>query len=211
MSIVALKRKTWSQKNLSGHTAGFSLNGSSRNIGFREYQMSRTGTPFNGAHPVGHGGHCGAYYNTDEVMNVRNKPCDTMIKPSTVSFRGMLETKYKWIHGGQYPNYWVKDSAPLNATQGLYISDKAADNMCVSDTNKQDLYIGNDAKKGPTLCKRTTAGFTFNQLVSNAPYTKTLKQPLSSSQRQLYMMRNCMPIITANKYENYPKNPPNYC
>lgn len=204
MSIVTMKRKTWSQKNLSGHGAGFSLNGSLRNIGFRDYQMSKSGTPFKGTHPMGHGGHCGAYYNTDEVMNVCNKPCDTMIKPSTVSFKGMIETKYKWIHGGQYPNYWVKDSTPLN----MYISDKVVNNMCVTDTNKPNVYENNIKT---LLCKRTTAGFTFNQMVSNAPYTKTLKQPLSSSQRQLYMMRNCVPIITTNKYENYPKNLPKYC
>jgi hypothetical protein len=209
MSIVTLKRKTLSQKNLSGHGVGFSLNGSSRNIGFRDYQMSKSGTPFKGAYPVGSGGCCGAYYNSSPVMNVCNKPCDTMIKPSTVSTKGMLETKYKWIHGGQYPNYWVKDSQPLNTTQGVYISDKAADNMCVTDTNKPNVYVGNDAKKGPTLCKRTTAGFTFNQLVANAPYTKTLKQPLSSSQYQIYMMRNC--VATINKYGNYPNNPPKYC
>jgi hypothetical protein len=211
MSIVAMKRKTWSQKNLSGHGAGFSLNGSSRNIGFRDYQMSSHGTPFKGAYPVGHGGQCGNYYNSSPSLNVCNKPCDTMIKPSTVSTKGMLETKYKWIHGGQYPNYWVKDSEPLNATQAQYINDKITDNMCVTDTNKPSVYVGNDAKKGPTLCQRTTAGFTFNQLVSNAPYTKTLKQPMPSSQYQLYMMRNCVPILTATKYENYPNNPPKYC
>ena len=204
-----MKRKTWSQKNLSGHGAGFSLNGSSRNIGFRDYQMSKSGTPFKGAYPVGHGG--GAYFAADVLMNVCDRPCDTIIKPSTVSTRGMLETKYKWIHGGQYPNYWVKDSEPLNSAQGVYISDKITDNMCVTDTNKPNVYEGNVAKKGPTLCKRTTAGFTFNQMVSNAPYTKTLKQPMPSSQYQLFRMRNCVPVLTATKYENYPNNPPKYC
>lgn len=207
MSIVTMKRKTWSQKNLSGHGAGFSLNGSSRNIGFRDYQMSRTGTPFKGVFPVGHGG--GAYFSSDAVLNVRDRTCDTMIKPSTVSTKGMLETKYKWIHGGQYPNYWVKDSQPLNSTQAQYITNKSVDNMCVTDTNKPNIYENNIANRGPTLCKRTTAGFTFNQLVTNAPYTKTLKQPMRSSQYQLYRMRNCVPI--ENKYENYPNNPPKYC
>jgi hypothetical protein len=207
MSIVALKRKTWSQKNLSGHSTGFSLNGSSRNIGFRDYQMSKSGTPFKGSYPVGHGG--GAYFSSDAVLNVRDQPCDTMIKPSTVSSGGMLQTKYKWIHGGQYPNYWVKDSQPLNATQGQYITNKITDNMCVTDTNKPNVYEGNIANRGPTLCKRTTAGFTFNQLVANAPYTKTLKQPMQSSQYQLFRMRNCIPVL--NKYENYPKNPLIYC
>ena len=93
MSIVALKRKTWSQKNLSGHGLGFSLNGSSRNIGFSDYQMSKSGTSFKGAFPVGHGGHCGTYYNSNVLLNVRDTPCDKLIKPSTVATKGMLKTK----------------------------------------------------------------------------------------------------------------------
>ena len=38
---------------------------------------------------------------------------------------------------------------------------------------------------------RSTAGFKFNDMARNAPYTKTLYQPVSYGQYNLYLTRGC--------------------
>ena len=209
MSIVTLQRKFYSQKNLSGHESGFSLNGTHRNIGFRDYKMSANRRPYKGTEPKGHGGNCGKY--DTPTLNCRPNIPQTIVKQSTVSSFSQVRGQHKWIHGGQYPNYWVKpdNNRTLNTGQGLYIDAKHSDNICVIDTNKQSIYENNIVETGPTLCKRTTAGFTFNQMVANAPYTKTIRQPMTSAQYQASIMRNC--LSSPNKYADYPGNRPQYC
>jgi hypothetical protein len=41
------------------------------------------------------------------------------------------------------------------------------------------------------LCKTTTARFKFNDMASNAPYTKNLYQPRTAGQRTLQVQRRC--------------------
>jgi len=119
------------------------------------------------------------------------------IKPSVLSNYGMLDKKYKWAWYGQYPNYWVQPNYTGNQTdtksQWLYIQNKAAANTCNLKVNNVGTYETNFKQSGPTLCTpgRSTAQFKYNDMVRNAPYTKTLYQPVSYAQYNLYLTRGC--------------------
>jgi hypothetical protein len=127
------------------------------------------------------------------------------IKPSTLSTYGMLRQKYRWAYTGQYPNYWVQPNytgdQTDSASQGLYIQNKAAANTCNLKVNNDGTYEGHDVKSGPTLCTpgRSTAQFTYNDMARNAPYTKTLGQPVSYGQYNLYLTRGCNNPLGAQK------------
>jgi hypothetical protein len=119
------------------------------------------------------------------------------IKPSTLSTYGMLRKKYRWAYTGQYPNYWVQPNYTGNQTdtssQGLYIQNKASANTCNLKVNNVGTYEGHNVTCGPTLCTpgRSTAGFKYNDMARNAPYTKILGQPVSYGQYNLYLTRGC--------------------
>jgi hypothetical protein len=181
---------------------GFSLNGGHRNVGYvgKTYQMSKMGTPFRGTFPCWtSGGQGGTYklslpvFNVNEVIVLGDQY--KYIKPSVLSTKGMLQKRYKWIHNGQYPNYWVQPNYTGNqtdsASQGLYIHDISAANDCVNDVNNSEKYIGHIVNCGPTDCKTTPALYKYTTMSANAPYTKILKQPLTSSQQTLRIQRPC--------------------
>ena len=137
----------------------------------------------------------------EPVLNSR--VVDTMgtqylyIKPSVLSTHGMLDKKYRWAYYGKYPNYWVQPIYTGNqtdsASQWLYIQNKAAANTCNLKVNNVGTYEGHVVPCGPTLCTqgRSTAGFKYNDMARNAPYTKTLNQPVSYAQYNLYLTRGC--------------------
>ena len=145
----------------------------------------------------------------DPVLNSRI--VDTMgtqylyVKPSTLSTYGMLDKKYRWAWYGQYPNYWVQPNYTGNqtdtASQWLYIQNKAAANTCSLKVNNVGSYEGNIKQTGPTLCTpgRSTARFKYNDMARNAPYTKTLYQPVSYAQYNLNLTRGCNNPIGAQK------------
>ena len=203
--------------------SGFSINGGHRNVGYigKTYGMSKSGTPYRGTHPIGFGGTYGKYPSatlvgeySGAVPNAGSKQSavqpvlnssevNTMgtqyiyIKPSVLSTKGMLEKRYRWIHNGQYPNYWVQPNYTGNqtdsASQGLYVQNLAAANTCNHKVNNVGTYEGYKVGCGPTLCTpgRSTAMFKFNDMVRNAPYTKTLYQPVSYGQYNLNLTRGC--------------------
>jgi hypothetical protein len=119
------------------------------------------------------------------------------IKPSVLSTYGMLRQKYRWAYTGKYPNFWVQPNYTGNqtdsASQGLYIQNLASANTCNIKVNNVGTYEGHIVKSGPTLCTpgRSTAQFKYNDMVRNAPYTKTLGQPVSYGQYNLYITRGC--------------------
>ena len=119
------------------------------------------------------------------------------IKPSVLSTHGMLDKKYRWAYYGQYPNYWVQPNYTGNqtdtASQMLYIQNKASANTCNLKVNNVGTYEGYYVKSGPTLCTpgRSTAKFKYNDMARNGPYTKTLSQPVSYGQYNLYLARGC--------------------
>ena len=192
---------------------GFSLNGGTRNVGYigKSSAFSKSGTPFYGQFPKGSGGCCGTYSSPQPVMNspivrgITQGQQAAFIKPSVLSTKGMLEKKYKWIHNGQYPNYWVQpqsanDNMSDNGSQWLYVQTKAAANDCVTDTNKPQIYLGHRIRGGPTACYTTPARFrSFSTITSNNGYTKTLYQPFTSSQQTLRIQRKCSNPIGRQK------------
>jgi hypothetical protein len=189
---------------------GFSINGGHRNVGYigKDSKFSRNGTPFRGKYPYGSGGTFGKYAQPEPVYNVNRVIVlgdqYLYVKPSVLSTYGLLQKKYRWAHNGQYPNYWVQ---PLvggtwqsdSATQGVYLHNKTAANtryINVNDTDKYKNYIVNH---GPTLCYTSTAKFKFSNMVSNAPYTKELSQPIQSSEYTTYIQRRCVNPLPRQK------------
>jgi hypothetical protein len=183
--------------------------------------MSKSGTPYRGTQPIGFGGTYGKYPSatlvgqySGAVPNAGSKQAavqpvlnssevNTMgtqyiyVKPSVLSTKGMLEKRFRWAYNGQYPNYWVQPVYTGNQTdtssQGLYVQNLAAANNCNLNVNNVGTYEGYRVSCGPTLCTpgRSTARFKFNDMARNAPYTKTLYQPVSYGQYNLYLTRGC--------------------
>jgi hypothetical protein len=181
--------------------AGFSINGGHRNVGYigKTYKMSKSGTPYRGVHAVGWGGTFGKYPTVEPLLNARE--VDTLgtqylyIKPSVLSTKGMLETRFRWINNGQYPNYWVQPIYTGNqsdtASQGLYVQNLSAANTCSLKVNNTQDYVAYIKKYGPTLCSTSTARFKYNDMARNAPYTKTLNQPTTYVQYNQYLTKGC--------------------
>jgi hypothetical protein len=189
---------------INANNNGFSLNGGIRPNSFigKTYAVSVNGTSFKGIYPVGHGGTNGRYPKSQPVMNSPLVLGQTQgqqfmyIKPSVLSTKGMLERQYKWINNGQYPNYWVQPVYPNcslsdNASQGVYLDQKAAANMCFNDINRPQVYAGYIRKGGSTGCNGTTAKYTFDTMSANAQYTKFLYLPRDYSQYNLQIQRKC--------------------
>jgi hypothetical protein len=109
----------------------------------------------------------------------------------------MLEKKYKWVHNGQYPNYWVQPVNTGNLTdsssQGVYIHEKTVANMCVNDVNNPEKYEGYKKCVDSTICGNSNSIIrsTYDNVASNGQYTKQLYQPNPSSQHTLQIQRKC--------------------
>lgn len=196
---------------------GFSLNGSHRNVGYigKESKFSKNGTPFRGKYPLGSGGNNNRYntsepvYNVNQVFVLGNQW--QFIKPSVLSTKGMLEKKYRWVHTGQYPNYWVQPNYAGTTqsdtkSQGTYLHDLTTSNITVTDINSSDKYIGYIKRGGPTLCQQTTTKFTYNDMARNGPYTKELKQSETASQHTLRIQRRCTDPFVFQKPFPYATN-----
>ena len=187
----------------------------------RDMKMSKSGTPYRGTQPIGFGGTFGKYPSASIVGEysgaiqptgsktalvqplLNSRIVDTMgtqymyIKPSVLSTHGMLDKKYRWAYYGKYPNNWVQPNYTGNqtdtASQGLYIQNLASTNTCNLKVNDKEQYETAIIKCGPTLCKpgRSTAGFKYNDMARNGPYTKTLYEPVSYTQYNLRLTRKC--------------------
>lgn len=184
---------------------GFSLNGSHRNVGYvgKSMHMSKNGTPFRGLYPLGNGGSGGTYitplptFNVNEVYVLGEQ--NAYIKPTVLTNYGMLSKKYRWIKTGKYPNYWVQPvfsggngtTQSDTASQGMYIHNLIADNMCVEDINNSAKYEDHIKHCGPTLCQTSTSRFKYNDMARNGPYVKIIGQPLDQSQQIMRIQRKC--------------------
>jgi hypothetical protein len=184
---------------------GFSINGGTRNTGYigKSSSFSKNFTPFKGENAKGNGGHFGTYYNRDHIYPFREVyTAGTQffyIKPSVLSTYGMLAKKYRWIYNGVYPNNIVSptgvgnNNLSENTSQGVYIQNLSSAVDCVNDVNNPDKYINYYKKTGPYGCNTQNGGrYSFNQITSNAPYTKTIKNPLTASQYILKIQRKCV-------------------
>jgi hypothetical protein len=174
--------------------------------------MSKNGTPYSGVFAIGNGGTCGRYPISQPVFNCPNVKVETRgtqfryIKPSVISTKGMLEKKYMWINNGQYPNYWVQpvycnNNLSDNASQQVYINNKAVQNITVNNTNAYWKYVGKD-NNNPLYCQNNYTGSNYNSFniqSSNGKYTKTLTIPQEASQYILQIQRKCANPIGKQK------------
>lgn len=106
MSIATLKKKTQTQyRNMSVGQPSFSLNGTHRSQGYiGQTSLSRSlpRTLSNGNTIRGHGGCCGTYPIYPAILSAVNSTEDNkVVKTSTLSNKGMLDTKYRWIRRPQ--------------------------------------------------------------------------------------------------------------
>lgn len=196
---------------------GFSLVGSRRSISVgKDMKMSQQGTPFRGVYPKGYGKCTVRSLSARPLMNVGEGSLTVMgnqaefIKPHNLSNRGMLHTRFKWAYNGQYPNYWVQPVYTGNqtdsASQGVYIHSKSAANDTVVDVNDSGKYEDYRVEHGPFGCNATSARYTYNTASSNAPYTKGLREPQTSSQRTLRIQQPCMAQTAAQRPFPYRTN-----
>jgi len=193
--------------------AGFSLNGVYRNVGpvGETMAVSQSFTPFRGIYPKGWGGTKGRYPQGPDnvVLNIspvssKVSTATSWVKPSVLSTKGMLARRFRWINSGQYPNNWVQPVYTGNqtdsASQGLYVENKAAANDCWYDVNSPELYVDYIKACGSSGCQSTPArGYTMSIQQANAPYTKTLHQPKSSSEYTLRVQRQCQNPVGLQK------------
>ena len=125
------------------------------------------------------------------------------VKPSVLSTYGMLAKKYRWAFNGKYPNYWVQPNYTGNqtdtASQGLYVQNLASANTINLNVNNVGTYEGYIQRQGPTLCSTSTAKFKYNDMARNGRYTKTLYQPVTYGQYNLYITRGCNNPVGAQK------------
>lgn len=184
---------------------GFSINGGRRITSYvgREMKMSKSGTPFYGIYAKGYGGTHGRYPPSEPLLNFPEVKGQTSgkqylyIKPSVLSTKGMLETRFRWINNGQYPNNWVQPVYPNgtqsdNASQWLYVQKKAAANICVNDTNTPEIYVDHIRRGGATGCNTTPAFYRgYDAIAGKGLYSKTLTIPQDASQYTLQVQRPC--------------------
>jgi hypothetical protein len=115
MSIAVLKKKTQTlYNNMSVGQKQFSINGTTRNQGYiGQTSLSRPviHTPHKNNVPRGHGGCCGTFVNNNiKASETFSLEDNAVVKKSTMSNRGLLATKYRWINR-PYPNAVVKAEA----------------------------------------------------------------------------------------------------
>ena len=120
MSLAAFKAKSLTMYGKTHSTKdGFSLNGPLRQPPLGEnLGRSVTRTPFRGPAPMGHGmgsrcrvggwraRTCGSSYPIIIHRSCLGTP-QTLVKRSTMNEKGLIETKYKGILHGTYPNTHV--------------------------------------------------------------------------------------------------------
>jgi hypothetical protein len=232
MSIATLKKKSAvvNSKNHSNRdaslywvggvgsgtygTAGFSINGPRRNVGYigQTTGFSKAVTPFKGALPVGHGGGGGKYSNSNIVFNVSASSVETKgnqslyNKSSVISTYGMLRSKYRWAYSGTYPNYWVQPDANNSdhTSQGAYVLNKSSANAaCVVDTNDSLKYVDNT---NHGVCNKLGNKSVSRRLNCENNYTKSLRQPVDSSIYTLRVQQKCANPTDAQKPFPYAVN-----
>lgn len=205
-----------------GHS-GFSLNGGTRNYGYvgKTYGFSTNSTPFKGIHAKGNGGRLGTYATPipqSSVMSVITRGTQMQyIKPSVLSTRGMLSTKYRWI-GRPYPNSTVQPMSAntalsLNTSQGLYIDNLSSRANINNDINQYNKYDVLNTGYPEILKSHLCSIFSVNKR-SYSINVKNIRNAESSSENLHRKKQPCTNIEvypnsvngSALRYINFPKS-----
>jgi hypothetical protein len=197
MSIATFKKKSRvlystgvNFNTLSVPTLGFSLNGISRvigSVGPTNLAKSVTRTPFRGNDPVGYGGGSTCRVSgwrarknkctssSNYLIQIHNSGSgytpQTLVKPSVMNTKGMIESKYTGLLHGTYPNVIVQPGVgnPLHTSQGMHLS----------TLNRKSLSCPNGIIKTDTSKSIIESGGYVSGLpnTKTCNYTKTLHIP----------------------------------
>jgi len=218
MSIVVMRRKVRENHPrvapISGHLvgsdgktgvndsnrAGFSINGGHRNLrGIGNVRMVGSGGWSGGGRGAGRfgNGNSSWYFSANDA---------SVIKRSSRGNASMINMKYRWIKGAQYPRSWFKDipSGTLEVrSQSDYIK-KLASKVVRCGTTKTVPCVKSECKTfvGTGALKR--------KRVAWKPITKTLPYNVVSQSEYVEKgglkngRRNCLSLDEPNKYSHFP-------
>jgi hypothetical protein len=223
MSIAVMRRKVRENHPriapISGHLtggdgkpgvndsnrAGFSINGGHRNLrGIGQVRMVGSGGWSGGGRGVGRfaSGNSSWYFSVNDP---------SVIKRSSRGNAAMIDMKYRWIKGAQYPRVWHKDiaSATLEVrSQSEYIKKRAATVVrcgtvkesaappypCV--TKVCDYFVGTGALKKKRVAWKPVTKTVTERVVSQSQYIE--KGGLKNGRQ------NCLSLKEPNKYSHFP-------
>ena len=222
MSIAVMRRKVRENHPrvapISGHLpggdgktgvnesnrAGFSINGGHRNLrGIGNVRMVGSGGWSGGGRGAGRfaSGNSSWYFSANDA---------TVIKRSSRGNAAMIDMKYRWIKGAQYPRSWHKDipSATLEVrSQSEYIKKRAAKVVqcgTVKVTAQADPCV-------VKVCKHFVGtGVLKRKRVNWLPVTKTVTDRVVSQSEYVEKgglkmgRRNCLSLKEPNKYTHFP-------
>ena len=222
MSIVVMRRKVRENHPrvapISGHLpggdgktgvnaanrAGFSINGGHRNLrGIGQVRMVGSGGWSGGGRGAGRFAHGNSswYFSANDP---------DVIKRSSRGNSAMLDMKYRWIKGGQYPHAWHKDipSATLEVrSQSEYIKKRVAKvvacgtvkvsavaNPCVDKVC--EFFVGTGALKRKRVRWKPVTKTVTERVVSQSQYIE--------KGGVLMGRRNCLSLPEPNKFTHFP-------
>jgi hypothetical protein len=222
MSIAVMRRKVRENHPrvapISGHLpggdgqtgvnesnrAGFSINGGHRNLrGIGNVRMVGSGGWSGGGRGAGRAGtgNSSWYFSANDA---------SVVKRSSRGNAAMINMKYRWIKGAQYPRSWYKDipSATLEVrSQSEYIKKRVAKvmrcatvkvttqaNPCIVKVCKH--FVGTGALKKKRVAWKPVTKTVTERVVSQSEYVE--KGGLKSGRR------NCLSLPEPNKYTHFP-------
>ena len=224
MSIAVMRRKVRENHPrvapISGHlpggdgktgvndsnVAGFSINGGHRNLrGIGQVRMVGSGGWSGGGRGAGRfgNGNSSWYFSVNDPK---------VIKRSSRGNSAMIDMKYRWIKGSQYPRSWHKDipSATLDVrSQSDYIKKRAGE-VVRCGTWKVSAPAGSCPPGGEVCRFFVGTGALKRKRVAWKPVTKTVTERVVSQsdyvEKGLLKMgrRNCLGLPEPNKYTHFP-------
>jgi hypothetical protein len=201
MSIVTLKRKSFAKyNNMSvGSPDGFSLNGTRRNQGYiGQSNVSRflSRTLMKGNTPKGSGGCCGTYYQPGIVTSaVTSLEDETVVKKSSLTNKGHIDTHYRWIRRGTpYTSVKPDTNLNLNNSQNVYIQHKKKDTINTScdvvSTEPKSKSAGCDTLSGdqrPRISRLNRHCFNITKPEQSTVEGTTLPYRLAATTQETYI------------------------
>jgi len=180
MSIATLKKKTEAKyKNSSVGQRQFSINGTLRNQGYiGQTSLSRSliHTPLKNTVPRGYGGCCNIPQRNIKASEIFSLEDNTVVKPSVLSTKGLLATRYRWINR-PFPNTVVKNLDSINDQTDYIARLKKKTQTDIASYCAAPAAGKNVGKKvcKTTTIKTLTGGSIFSKPVVNCNVAKDLE------------------------------------
>lgn len=204
MSIATLKRKSQTQyNNMSVNSRqGFSINGGYRNLSYVGQTALSNHYPrtlMNGNVIRGHGGCCGTYEVAPIVQSgIQSYQDNSVVKPSVLSTRGMLSSRFRWITRPQ-PFATVKPDSNQNLNSASDRTDIMKNESMIDTARCNARLPPNTTKQAPcqkcsvmrtpdyspnTITKPPVSIVKPNKYISQDDYLQQKKFNCSSTQVQ---------------------------